>query len=210
MQHKPIKNTHPSSEMDARRHFRFLSRQVLKSIDNAEYHAQRIRVANELPSSEPVQGALADYFYGCWFQIGFDDAIESQRLLSEAREKLNPQVLNEFQKFIDRKAYAEQISVLATDWSVLVKPSMDVPLFRLRTSKQNTIHVVDTFLNQLIEADVSNDREAVSNIEQSFFDHCLVCNDLMAFMKVWFRLNKKGWKFDERWSECRSKLEKVR
>ncbi len=188
--------------------FRSLSRKIMTQTENASIHLQRIHLAKEFSSDEPLQGALADYFYGCWFKTVYDNqAILS--LLNELQFKLTPYAHKLFVQCANKQSYIEQITKLATAWSVLVVPSMDIPLHKLRTSKDNTSYIVDTVINRLEKAYQQNDLSTIKIIEDEFFEHCLICSDLVAFMRVWFVLNRKQWLLDKRWQDCRIQLEQL-
>ncbi len=188
--------------------FRSLSRKLMTQKANASIHLQRIDIAKEFSSDEPLQGALADYFYGCWFEIVYDNQ-HILTLLNNLQSKLMPYAYKFFVECVEKQSYIAQITKLATCWSVLVVPSMDIPLHKLRTSKDNTLYIVDTVINRLEQAYQQADLSAIKTIEDEFFEHCLICSDLMAFMRVWFILNRKQWLIDERWQECRIQLEQL-
>lgn len=38
---------------------------------NTDLHTSRIMMALELDEREPLQGALADMFYGCWYDVPY-------------------------------------------------------------------------------------------------------------------------------------------
>ncbi len=188
--------------------FRSLSRKIMTQKDNASIHLQRINIAKEFSSDEQLQGALADYFYGCWFEIVYDSQ-HILTLLNNLQSKLMPYAYKFFVECVEKQSYIAQISKLATCWSVLVVPSMDIPLHKLRTSKDNTSHIVDSVIRQLDKAHQENDLSAIQTIEDEFFEHCLICSDLVAFMKVWFISNRKQWLLDKRWQDCRIQLEQL-
>ncbi|WP_207804010.1 hypothetical protein [Psychrobacter sp. JCM 18903] len=58
--------------MEARRVFRLYSRKVFLAPNNRHFHEQRINAALLLTEKEPLQGAVADFFYGCWYDIPYD------------------------------------------------------------------------------------------------------------------------------------------
>ncbi len=201
-------SNHNSKQQQNQILFRHLSRQVMKLTDKSSIHFQRIRVASTLQSSEPLQGALADYFYGCWFEIVYDNQ-QILNFLNDIQHKLPSDIYNMFIQCSHKQIYVNRISKLATASSVLVTPSMDMPVHRLRTSKDNTSYVVDSVISQLKHANEQGDQQMLTDIEDKFFEHCLICSDLVAFMKVWFALNKNGWVLGQRWQDCRTQLEKL-
>lgn len=185
-----------------RENYRRLSRQVLDAPTNPYRHKERIRMAMKFFESEPLQGALADYFFGCWYDIPY----QGQEILDEAKERLSVPIYHAFLNCVQKKDYIWDISPLATRWSVLVTPSLNVPSHKLRTSSDNAWHVADNIILSLLKAK-EDENPLLNQLEEDFFEHCIACADRMAFMVVWFRLNKEGWHFDERWSNCRHNLE---
>ncbi len=186
--------------------FREASRRILQSANVPELHIKRIRIGAQFQSSEAVQGALADYFYTCWYEIISDNS-KALEILDEVRDRLNSKVQADFYACIEKKQYINRTSRMATSWSVFVSPSMDVAQHLLRTNKQHTMRLVDAIIHELTEAKEKDLPNEIYQIEEKFFEHCLVCDDLMAFMKAWFRLNKINWTFDDRWQNCRMQLE---
>ena len=58
-------STTAMQEATARHDFRFYSRKIFSAPSNRYYHEQRINAALLLKEKEPLQGAVADFFYGC-------------------------------------------------------------------------------------------------------------------------------------------------
>lgn len=198
--HKLGQNTTPHH---VKKTFRELSRKVIKTPQNKHYHELRIQSALQFYESEPIQGALVDYFYACWYDIGLADI----SLLKEAQPKLGAQVYQQLLSYIDRAAFMPRNTTLATSWSVLATPSLQVATHRLRTSRDHSSYVVDAVIEKLLVARDNQDGELIERIEEEFFSHCLVCFDKVAFMTVWFRLNKANWIFDKRWRQFHESLE---
>lgn len=189
---------------NVREQYRRLSRRVLNAPTNTNHHKERIRVAIKFFESEPLQGALADYFFGCWYDVPY----HGQAVLDEAKERLSAPIYQAFLNCVHKKDYVWETSPLATRWSVLVTPSLNVPAHKLRTSSDNAWYVADNIIVSLLKARDENS-PLLSQLEEDFFEHCIACADRMAFMVVWFRLNKANWQFDERWSSCRKLLENM-
>lgn len=186
-----------------RERYRRASRRVLNAPTTTSYHRERIRIALNFFETEPLQGALADYFFGCWYDMPFS----GQAILEEVKERLPAPIYQAFFKCTHKKDYIWSISPLATRWSVLVTPSLDVPSHKLRTSSDTAWYVSDNVVATLLKARNENN-PTLSQTEDDFLEHCVACTDRMAFMMVWFRLNKENWLFDERWLNCRKTLEK--
>lgn len=191
--------------------FRLLSRQVAKQPINMDIHTSRIMVAMELDEKEPLQGALADMFYGCWF----DTAYFGDRILEQASEKLNPLMLADFQKCMGNDYHVQPISHLATRWSVLITPTMHAPDHQLRVSQDDSRTVAKVIIDALLEQiDDHEQNEKTRNdnikaIENEFFAHCLACEDRLAFSIVWWDLAKNKWNFHDEWRNCRTKFEEM-
>ena len=118
------------NEKVAHRVFRFYSRKVFLAPNNRHFHEQRINAALLLTEKEPLQGAVADFFYGCWFDIPYD----VNNLFTRIKDRLTPEAKQGFRDCIDKKSYIQRNSMLATRWSVLVSPSLNEQKQRLRIS----------------------------------------------------------------------------
>lgn len=185
-----------------REQYRRMSRRILGSPTIANYHKERIRTAMSFFESEPLQGALADYFFGCWYDVPY----QGQAILDDAKDRLSAPIYQAFLNCVQKKDYIWDISSLATRWSVLVTPSLNVPTHKLRTSSDHAWHMADSIIASLLKAK-EEQNPLLTHLEDDFLEHCIACADRMAFMVVWFRLNKADWTFDERWKNCRKLLE---
>ncbi len=107
--------------MAVREQYRRMSRRVLNAPTMTRYHKDRIHSAMQFFESEPLQGALADYFFGCWYDVAY----HGQEILDEAKERLSVPIYQAFLNCVQKKDYIWAISPLATRWSVLVMPSLD-------------------------------------------------------------------------------------
>lgn len=191
--------------IEARRQFRYYSRRVFIHPNEVESHEYRIRSAMQLSEQEPLQGALADYFFGCWYDMPY----RGEHILNSVEERLHPQIQRAFTECINKQEYIHLISALATRWSVLVMPSMNVESHRLRTSSDDAKRIASDITKTLLDARYDEDWERVNQVETEFFAHCFACDDRMAFSIVWFRLGKENWQFDHRWTACRHRLEQM-
>ena len=192
-------------ELAARKAFRYFSRKVFVVPNNRYYHEQRINAALLLNEKEPLQGALADFFYGCWYDISYD----IDDIFSRVQGRLHPQIEQAFHNCINKLDYIKHSSVFATRWSVLVTPSLNVDTHRLRISSDDAKEIAKNITNELMDARDNKNWQTIEQIENEFFAHCLACNDRLAFSIVWFRLGKSDWLFDERWSNCQQRLEQT-
>lgn len=193
-----------TTSLGSRQQFRYYSRRVVEKPTSKYDHEQRISVAETFYEDEPLQGALADFFYACWYNL----SDENFSLLYEVKDRLSPEVFEKFQRCLEKKEYVQPISELATRWSVLVSPSIDVPMHRLRIGRDDSMRIAKQISQQLLEAQEQQNEELVEQIEADFITHCLACLDRVAFLTVWIKLSNRGWKFTPRWLECHNVLEK--
>lgn len=196
---------HKSGEMTARRTFRYYSRKIFAAPNNRYYHEQRINAALLLNEKEPLQGAVADFFFGCWYDIPYD----VKDIFARIQGRLHPQIEHAFHNCINKLDYIRHSSEFATRWSVLVTPSLNVQTHRLRISSDDAKEIAKNITAELMSARDAADWNTIEQIEHEFFSHCLACNDRLAFSIVWFRLGKSDWQFDERWSDCQQQLEQT-
>ncbi|WP_201555879.1 hypothetical protein [Psychrobacter sp. 72-O-c] len=193
------------SEMVARRLFRVYSRKIFLAPNNRHFHEQRINAALLLSEKEPLQGAVADFFYGCWYDIPYDVT----NMFTRIQGRLHPHVELAFRDCINKLAYIQHSSVLATRWSVLVTPSLNEQTQRLRISSDDAKEIAKDITAELMMARDNENWNTIEQIENEFFSHCVARNDRLAFSIVWFRLGKSDWQFDERWNNCQQSLDQT-
>lgn len=182
--------------------FRHFSRLIKLSPSSELYHTERIASAMRLEQNEPLQGALADYFYACWYVM----PTKGNDILARVSKRLNTWVIDDFRQFVNQGDYLPNITRLATRWSVLVTPSMDVPTHQMYVGKDDASKVAKEICQRLLNAKVAEDEHKITQIEQEFFTHCLACHDRMGFMMAWFELSKNNWQFHKGWSNTRQEL----
>ena len=193
------------SEMAARKVFRFYSRKVFLMPNSRHFHEQRINAALLLNEKEPLQGAVADFFYGCWYDIPYDVS----NLFTRIQDRLYPHVEQSFRNCINKKSHIQRNSMLATRWSVLVSPSLNEQTKRLRISSDDAKEIAKDITAELMQARDNQDWGTIEQIENEFFAHCIARHDRLAFSLVWFRLGKSDWQFDERWNNCQQRLDQT-
>lgn len=193
------------NEKVAHRVFRFYSRKVFLAPNNRHFHEQRINAALLLTEKEPLQGAVADFFYGCWFDIPYD----VNNLFTRIKDRLTPEAKQGFRDCIDKKSYIQRNSMLATRWSVLVSPSLNEQKQRLRISSDDAREIARDITAELLQARASQDWGTLEQIENEFFAYCTARNDRLAFSLVWFSLGKSDWQFDQRWDNCQQHLDQT-
>lgn len=190
------------SELAARQDFRYYARKVFLAPNNRYYHEQRINAALLLEEKEPLQGALADFFFGCWYDIPYD--IED--IFARVQGRLHSHIEQAFRDCIYKLGYIESSSIFATRWSVLVTPSLNEKSERLRISSDDARGVAKDITRSLMNARDNEEWETIEQIENEFFSHCVARSDRLTFSLVWFRLGKSDWHFDERWNTCQQSL----
>lgn len=193
------------NESAARRDFRYYSRKVFVAPNSHYYHKQRINAALLLNEKEPLQGAVADFFYGCWYDIPYD----IKDIFSRIQGRLPPHIEKAFVNCINKLDYIKHSSIFATRWSVLVTPSLNVQAHRLRISSDDAKEIAKNITYELMMARDKKDIDTITQIENEFFAHCLACDDRLAFSIVWFRLGRSDWQFDQRWRDCQEHLEQT-
>lgn len=194
------------SEMAARRVYRLYSRKIFIAPNNRHFHEQRINAALLLNEKEPLQGAVADFFYGCWYDIPYDVT----NMFTRLQGRMLPPIEQGFRDCIDKKSYIQKNSMLATRWSVLVSPFLNEQTQRLRISSDDAKEIAKDITNDLMLARDNQDWDTIEQIENEFFAHCIARHDRLAFSLVWFRLGKSDWQFDARWNDCQQKLEQTK
>ncbi|MEN2750328.1 hypothetical protein AAIR29_01645 [Psychrobacter sp. FBL11] len=193
------------SEMIARHTYRYYARKIFIDPSNRYYHEQRINAALLLNEKEPLQGAVADFFFGCWYDIPYD----VKDIFARIQGRLHPQIEHAFHNCINKLDYIKYSSEFATRWSVLVTPSLNVQTHRLRISSDDAKEIAKNITTELMSARAAEDWHTIEQVEREFFAHCLACNDRLAFSIVWFGLGKSDWQFDERWCDCQQQLEQT-
>lgn len=189
-------------ELKARRDFRYYARKIFLAPNNRYYHEQRINAALLLTEKEPLQGALADLFYGCWYDIPYD----VETIFNKVQHRLSAAVRKQFYDCIYKLTYMQRSSAFATRWSVLVTPSFNESTQRLHISSDDANAVAKDITDSLIDARENQDWDTIKQIEDDFFAHCMARSDRLSFLLVWFQLGKSGWHFDERWNECQQNV----
>lgn len=192
-----------SNDYRLRCQFRYYTRLVQRLSQMSYYHKQRLHIAAQFHQSEPLQGALADYFFACWHEL----ATDGQLVLSNFGSSLPSYTQQAFERYINQGYHLGSITPLATRWSVLVSPSMNVAGHKLYIGQDDAKWLSTQATDELLWTMQTGDMAARLRIQAAYLQHCLVCQDKIGFMKTWFALAKAGWVFDEDWLSCRQQLE---
>ena len=185
-----------STPLPPRRAFRWLGRRVLREPANPYWHRRRVACAWQLDGAEPLQAALLDYLHGC----GAAAAGDLREALGQAQDRLPASALAVLrQRLADEVAAQPRFDPLATRWSVLASPSMDVPRRTVRVSPDESRRLAAA----VVPAVEGGDAQA----EQAFLEHCLTCADVLAFMLARRALLARGWRETEAWQKTSTALQ---
>lgn len=174
--------------LSIRKRFRRAGQRILQRPADLVAHAMRIRTAALLPGAEPLQGALADMLSSC-----DPDPERLAPLLDDigARERLPAHVLRGFTQQADSGQRLPRVNTLATRWSVLAMPSLDVPAHAQLCSTDDSRDLASRALPAMLAGDQA--------VEEEFLAHCEGARDTLAFMLARRRLRQEGRALSPRW-----------
>lgn len=179
-----------STESCARARFRLAGRQVLRAPDQPAAHLARVRAACELPGAEPLQGALADLWHAC---PPAPDAGAALLALPALQGRLAPPVARAFAAQAASGQPLPRVGRLATRWSVLAVPSLDVPPRALLCGVDDSRALAAAAVPALLAGDAA--------AEAAFLAHCEGAGDSLAFMLARRALQRAGRPLPPRWAE---------
>ncbi|MCW4454898.1 hypothetical protein OK348_08815 [Flavobacterium sp. MXW15] len=185
--------------LSARRGFRARTCAVARNPHDAALHLARLHASLQLDDSEPVQGTLADMFMAL---PGSETAMR-QAALQLAGTRLHPYVAEAFGRHAHGHALTA-ITPLATRWSVFAQPSANVPARVRRTSPDHSRRLAA----QVVEALLEGDPMQAPKIESDFLDHCISCQDKLAFMIASRDLRRHEVAVGDRWGQVAAWLER--
>lgn len=171
----------------ARLDFRACGRQLARSAGDLSLHLDRLGTALGLPGSEPVQGALADLLVGC---SGHAAREQMAAAVQAVRGRLHEHVAQQFEAAA-REGGLPRCSRLATRWSVLATMSLDAPRRERRCSRDPS--------HQAAERGLRAWRDHDAAAIDAFLEHCRVCRDALAFMRVRREILRSGAELPPRW-----------
>lgn len=191
-------------QQDLRQQFRLYSRQVLTQPQHLNAHKHRIQVALKLEEREPLQGAMIDFFYA--FQAKLPPVATDW--LQQAQPRLYTYVYQHLTQRLQHTTPSEQHNTerFATRWSVLTTPSMAAASHQMRTSRDASLSIAKALIEKLLQARQQQQHDLIVELQYEFFQHCLVCNDRVAFLFAWLKLSQQGWQFDAYWKACSAQL----
>lgn len=183
-------------DLSDRERFRQLGRQVLAQPAERDRHELRVLAGCALPGSEPVQGALADMLHICE-----PDAARSGRLLEreDVRAHLPGYVLQAFEALVQSGGRLAKATPLATRYSIIATPSLNVPKRALLVSMDDS----RTIAERAVAAVQVGDTTA----EEEFLTHCRGAHDSLAFMLARRALMREGRVLGAMWEETLQALQ---
>ena len=179
-----------------RRALRLQLRNVIRSPGTPGVHWARLLAAMEMPGSEPVQGALADIF----FAFDATETAFKRQALRMAANRLPTHISRWFDANSDQ-GRLPRITTLATRWSALARPSVDMLTRSRRCSADDSRALAEQVVLAWANADVS--------AQQEFLHHCLVCHDKLAFMLARRALLRSVDMLPSNWTAVSLTLEKT-
>lgn len=192
-----------ATQQDLRHQFRHYSRQVLTQPQNLNAHKHRIQVALKLEEREPLQGTMIDFFYA--FQTNLPNV--TAEWLKQAQPHLHTYVYqNLMQRWQQPTQREHHHDIFATRWSVLTTPSMAAASHQMRTSRDASLSIAKALIEKLLQARQQQQHDLIVELQYEFFQHCLVCNDRVAFLFAWLKLSQQAWQFDAYWKACSARL----
>lgn len=178
----------------ARLALRRYARQLRQNPTTAAVHLARLNAALELPGTEPVQGALADFF------VSFDaaDASLKRMALQLVGERLPAHTARWFEAQVTQARLAP-VSPMATRWSVLARISVDISTRARRCSPDDSRALAAQVVRAVDEQDMPT--------QQAFLHHCVTCHDNLAFMLARRALLQTGASLPAGWELVSRQLE---
>jgi len=186
------------AQLHARRQFRARTCAVARTPEDAGAHLARLQAAVQLGGEEPVQGCLADLFVA----VPGEDTGVRQAALQLAASRLPDYVREAFARHAHGHLLPG-ITPLATRWSVIAQPSANVAARVRRGGADHSRRLAA----QVVEALLEGDPLHASRVERDFLDHCLSCQDKLAFMLASRDLRRHELAVGDRWEQVAATLE---
>lgn len=183
-------------ELSARERFRRHGRYVMRVPSDRVAHEERVMAACELPGAEPLQGAVADMLHAC-----LPNPDRTRQLLSRpaVAHRLAPFVARAFMAQVNAGRRLPIASALATRYSVLTTPSLDVPRRALLVGVDDSHSLAMRAAAAISAGD--------AGAEDEFLNHCKGAGDVLAFMLARRALMREGVALSPRWEETSEALQ---
>lgn len=176
--------------------FRRAGRNILSDPSRREWHEQRVHLGAAMMGDEPLQGALADMLVACVPNI---ERFEQLAKAIQLESRLPKWLVEKLQYYGSNSLRLPRINALATRFSVIAIPSMDVAERSLLCARDDSKNLASDFIKQIKQGDF---RE-----ENAFLEHCEGAHDTLAFMLARREMIRAGWDLSGRWSEVSRRLE---
>lgn len=176
------------SLLPVRERFRQAGREILRHPGDRQRHEVRVLMACELDGTEPLQGALADLLHAC-----APDAAWHRALLSRASvgQRLPAHVCSALLRQVQSTKCLPATNALATRWSVLASPSLNVPRRAVLCSVDEARTLAARAIPTLLAGD--------ADTEEEFLAHCEGAGNTLAFMMARRALTRQGRVLSKRW-----------
>lgn len=179
-----------------REQFRLLGQQIMRCPTDIALHKQRIEQSLSMAGAEPLQGVLADMLYAVAGEKETEDWINQPNVANRLPILLHQRFL----KQLASKRRLPRVSALATRWSVLVTPSLDVPARAILCGSDDSRALAAEAIAAILVG--------VEDAEIEFLAHCEGANDTLAFMLVRRALIKEGKTLSPHWDSMMMTLQK--
>lgn len=161
----------------------------------ARHHA-RLEAALAMPGTEPIQAAVADLLHA----LPAPPAELGQLLLQlGVPKRLAPFVWRGFVAQLNSQHALPRIHHLATRWSVLTTPSLDIPPRALLCGVDDSHFVVQTAMPALLAGDALE--------TAAFLHHCVSATDTLALMLARRALQQAGKPLGPDWGRAMQALQ---
>jgi hypothetical protein len=184
--------------LNERRIFRARTIEVMRAPHDSNAHLARLHAAIQLDDSEPLQGVLADIFVA----LPVEDEKTRQTALQITASRLSRFVTESFSRYI-HGPLPPIVTTLATRWSVIANPSSNVPARVRRASPDHSRRMAISVVSAL----QTSDPALSPKIENDFLDHCIFCQDKLAFILARCDLRRHEIALGDRWMQVAGWLE---
>jgi hypothetical protein len=183
----------------ARAQFRRRTAAVVRAPADAGVHLARLQAALMLHDGEPMQGALADLFAA----LPEQDSGVRLAALQLVATRLPAHLREIFEQHVQGPRLPPT-TPLATRWSVIAQPSASVAARMRRGSADHSRRMAA----QVVQALLEDEPRQAAGIERDFLDHCLSCQDKLAFMLASRELRRHDLAVGDRWDQVAAQLQR--
>lgn len=181
-----------------RERFRLAGRRVLRDPADAEAHRARVLEACGLEGSEPLQGALADMVHAVGPAAG--EMLRGLLRHPSINARLASGVLQALAEPADSGTPLPRVATLATRYSILTMPSLDVPARAMLCGADDSRRVAAWAIPELLAGNRA--------VEEEFLEHCEGSFDTLAFMLARSALVKAQRGLSQRWRDVSEVLQR--